>query len=354
MIRAASLVLLVLALAPGFARADEETLRIQAVGDLNLAGNAEPTVRAKGFAWAFDGTRALLAEGDLNIANLETPVTAKRAPAAKTFTYRMPPVSLDAIRDAKFGLVSLANNHTLDQGPEGLFDTLKFLDERAIAHAGAGTTIAGARAPAIVTVKGVRVGFLSYSLTFPDSFWATARRPGTAFGHEAWVREDIAKLRARADLVIVAFHWGAEKHDTPKDYQRSLARAAIAAGADAVIGHHPHVLQGLEVIDGRPVIYSLGNYAFGSNSNVARDSALARLNVVGGRVTSVEFVPLHVHNRVVEFNPRVAEGEVLERILATLERLSTALGTTSERAGGRLVVRLESPPAAVLTPPTAP
>lgn len=313
---------------------------IQAVGDLNLAGNAEPTVRKKGYDWCFDGTRALLAEGDLNIANLETAVTSRGKKADKRFTFRMPAHSLDAVKKAGFSLVSLANNHTLDYGEEGLFDTLAALDAREIAYAGAGQNVAAGRVPAIVEVSGVKVGFLSYSLTFPKFFWADQDKAGTIFGHEKWVRDDIAKLRPKVDIVLVAFHWGAEKRTTPKDYQLALARASIEAGADAVIGHHPHVLQGIEIIDGKPVLYSLGNYAFGSASNAARDSALARFTVEEGGIRALELVPLHVHNKFVDYNPQVSTGAQLERTLEALESMSAALGTRTHRRDGRLVVEL--------------
>lgn len=338
--------LVCLTLLAATARAEEApVLLIQAVGDLNLAGSAESVMREKGYGWAFDGTRALLSEADLNVANLETPVTTRRTPSDKRFTYRMHPSALVAIRDAGFELVSLANNHTLDQGAGGLHDTLAHLRERGIQWAGAGSDIAAAREPAIVEKRGVKVGFLSYSCTFPESFWATATTPGTAFCHEHWMVEDVARLRAQVDLVLVAYHWGAEKMETPKDYQKQLAHAAIAAGADAVIGHHPHVLQGVEVVDGKPVLYSLGNYAFGSRSDAAKDSALARLVVRGKKIERLEMIPLNVHNRFVEFNPRVADGEVRERILQTLERLSSDLGARGTREDGRWVVDLRGAPA---------
>lgn len=333
------------------ARAEEAPVLIQAVGDLNLSGSAEPVMREKGYGWAFDGTRALLSEADLNIANLETPVTTRRTPADKRFTYRMHPSALVAICDAGFELVSLANNHTLDQGAGGLHDTLAHLRERGIFRAGAGSDIAAAREPAIVEKRGVKVGFLSYSCTFPESFWATKTKPGTAFCHEHWMVEDVARLRSKVDLVLVAYHWGAEKMETPKDYQKQLAHAAIAAGADAVIGHHPHVLQGVEIVSGKPVLYSLGNYAFGSRSDAAKDSALARLVVRGKRIERLEMIPLNVHNRFVEFNPRVAEGEVRERILQTLERLSGDLGATGTRENGRWVVDLRGAPAVAVEAP---
>lgn len=324
---------------------------LQAVGDLNLAAAAERTMAEKGFAWAFEGTRALLAEGDVNIANLETPATARLHPFRKKFTFRMAEASLDAIRGAGFGLLTLANNHTGDQGPEGLLDTLAALDRRGIAHAGAGTDLASARAPAVVVVRGTRVAVLAYSLTYPSEFWANPRRPGTAYGDEAHVREDVAKARTQADVVIAIFHWGREKHSEPLPYQRRLARASVEAGADAVLGHHPHVLQGVEVIEGRPVVYSLGNYAFGSGAPLG-DSALARLVIRGGRVAELELIPLNVLNRETRFNPRVADGGVRTRILATLQRLGAALGTRGEVRDGRLHVALA--PAARRTSSTAP
>lgn len=349
--RLAVSLLLLVCLSSAPARANEDAgadelpkktrpLIIQAVGDLNLAGNAEPTVRAKGYDWCFDGTRALIAEGDLNIANLETAVTSRGQKADKQFTFRMPAHSLDAVKKAGFSLVSLANNHTLDYGEQGLFDTFEALQSRGIAYAGAGKNVASGREPAIVEVSGVKVGFLSYSLTFPKSFWADKDKPGTIFGHEKWVRDDIARLRSQADIVLVAFHWGAEKRTTPKDYQLDVARASIDAGADAVIGHHPHVLQGIEIINGKPVLYSLGNYAFGSSSNSARDSALARFTIEEGQIRGLELVPLHVHNKFVDYNPQVSTGEQLERTLVALESMSSALGTRTHRRDGRLVIEL--------------
>lgn len=306
---------------------------IQAVGDLNLSGDAEATMREKGYGHAFDGTRALLAQGDLNIANLETPITTRGQKQEKRFTFRMRPQSAKAIAEAKILMVSQANNHAIDYGLEGLADTLKALDAAGIEHAGAGMTLADARKAAIATVNGVRVGLLSYSLTFPSRFYATAEHGGTAHGEARWIAADVKALRPKVDVLLVAFHWSAELLETPKDYQHEFGHLAIDSGADAVLGTHPHILQGIEIYKGAPILYSLGNYAFGSRSHKAADSALVRMRFEGRRLAGLTVFPLDVDNTHLEFDPQVATGERAQRIGAHLAELSQALGTTLHAEG---------------------
>jgi poly-gamma-glutamate capsule biosynthesis protein CapA/YwtB (metallophosphatase superfamily) len=316
--------------------ADPPSITIQAVGDLNLSGDAEGTMRAKGYPHAFEGTRALLAEGDLNVANLETPITTRGQKQAKRFTFRMAPASAKAIAEAKILLVSQANNHAIDYGLQGMEDTLVALDRAGIAHAGAGKNLQAARAPAIVQVKGVKVGLLSYSLTFPSEFYATVSHGGTAHGEASWIAADVKALRPQVDLVLVTFHWSAELLETPKDYQRELGHLAIDAGADAVIGTHPHILQGIERYHDKPILYSMGNYAFGSRSHKAADSALVRLTFAGGTLTALTAVPLDVDNTHLDFDPQVAHGPAAARINAKLAGLSSALGTKLSERDERL------------------
>lgn len=328
--------MLSLALSSLLLLAEPPTITVQAVGDLNLSGDAEGTMRALGYAHAFEGTRALLAEGDLNLANLESPITSRGQKQSKRFTFRMAPASAKAIAEAKILLVSQANNHAIDYGLQGMEDTLAALDRAGIAHAGAGKDLAAARAPAIVEVKGLKVGLLSYSLTFPTEFYATSSHGGTAHGEASWVAADVKALRARVDLVLVAFHWSAELLDTPKDYQRELGHLAIDAGADAVIGTHPHILQGIEIYQDKPILYSMGNYAFGSRSHKAADSALVRMTFAGNRLTALTAVPLDVDNTHLTFDPQVAHGAAAQRINGNLARLSQALGTTAIPRAERL------------------
>ena len=340
---ALALTLIVVAAPPAPAVPSAPTLVIQAVGDLNLSGQATRTMAAKGYAHAFDGTRALLAQGDVNVANLETPITLRGQRQSKRFTFRMRPASAKAMALAGITLVSQANNHAVDFGLQGLADTERALDAAGVAHAGAGMTLARARAPAIVTAKGVKVGLLSYSLTFPKSFYATPAHGGTAHGEAAWIQADVAALRPKVDVLLVAFHWSSELLQTPKDYQRTFGHLAIDAGADAVLGTHPHVLQGIEIYRNKPILYSLGNYAFGSRSHKAADSALVRLAFRGRDLIQLTVVPLDVDNTHLDFDPQPAAGARAARIGAHLAALSDALGTKLVAEGDRWTAAL--PPA---------
>ncbi len=219
---------------------------IQAVGDINLAGSASRLLPFAGYDYAFWGTRELLREGDINIANLEAPIGSGGAAADKRFTFLMPPQAYPFLKAEGFNIFHLANNHILDFGPEMLRQTMEILRSGGSHFAGAGENLAAARRPAILNVKGLRVGYLGYSLTFPQEFYATQSGPGTAFGHEEHVRQDVAALRSAVDLVMVAFQWGAEGMKKPKLYQQELAHAAIDAGADLILGHHPQVVQSAE------------------------------------------------------------------------------------------------------------
>lgn len=304
--------------------------RLCAVGDIMLGGRAEGLLRQRGYDHPFAATAHILSACDVALGNLEGPITERGRPAPdKRFVFRMHPDVAPVLARAGFDVLTLANNHILDYGVEGLVDTLESLARHGLRAHGAGMNLAEARRPALFEVSGLKIGFLAYSNTFPDAFWARADRPGTAFGDPAHVREDIAALRASGvDAVIVSFHWGRELHDEPRDYQIALAHAAIDAGAAAVIGHHPHVLQGVERYRDGLILYSLGNFAFGSYSTRVRDSVLAVLDFDGGRVTGLRLYPLNVDNFEVHFQPRPLAGAAAARVCAALRALSDGRGLT--------------------------
>ncbi|MDH3451123.1 MAG: CapA family protein, partial [Gammaproteobacteria bacterium] len=224
------------------------TARISAVGDIMLDGKARPYLQRYGYDHAFAQVRSLFEQSDLVIGNLEGPLTAASEPLVeKQYLFRSPALPVaTALARAGIGAVSLANNHALDYGIAGLRDTITALRGVGIQFFGAGETLAAARTPAIVDTGQMKIGLLGYSNTFPEAFWANDVRGGTAFGHEAQMRADVADLLRRVDIVVVSFHWGREGTTELRPYQPLLARAAIDAGAALVIGHHPHVLQEIE------------------------------------------------------------------------------------------------------------
>lgn len=325
-----------------------QPIRITLVGDIMLGGSAAEFMRRHGYDYAFDEVRAELARGDVVFGNLEGPLTDGGEPHPdKRYLFRTPPARVaPALARAGFDVVSLANNHTLDYGPAGLFDTLDSLHDAGIHAVGAGMDAARARRPAVIEVNGHRVGFLAYSNTFPEAFWAEAHRPGTAFGHAAHVRADVAALRERVDTVVVSFHWGREGTVELRDYQPLLAHAAIDAGADIVAGHHPHVLQGIERYGDGIVFYSLGNFTFGSYSEIARTSAIAHVSVNADGAQEIELVPIDVYNPAVLFRPVPLRGAAAEAAARELGRLAEPLGTRLRVEDGRALLTLEQSAAA--------
>jgi poly-gamma-glutamate synthesis protein (capsule biosynthesis protein) len=308
-----------------------------------LGGTGTPEFERFGYDYPFDKTRALLKQSHIVFGNLEGPLThADHAPVAKKYVYRSPPEKVaPALRNAGFSVVSLANNHAMDQGVDGLRHTLEALDRVGIQHAGAGMNLAEARRPAILDAGGARVAFLAYTLTFPEEFWATHDRPGSPFGHEAQVRADIVAAKQRADIVLVSFHWGQEGKTELRDYQKRLGRAAIDAGAGAVIGHHPHVLQGVERYRHGVILYSLGNFAFGTYGPEAFRSVVAQLTFVDRQLAEVRLYPLNVRNAEVVFQPTPLRGMEATQVVAEMQRLSQPLGTQLENRGSVAVLVLD-------------
>ncbi len=319
------------------------TIRISAVGDIMLDASARTTMEQHGYDYAFDATREVLAASRIVIGNLEGPLAIGGTPEPdKQFLFRSPPdKTAPALARAPFHVLNLANNHTLDYGASGLGETLAALRAHGIATCGAGMSLEEARRPAIIEVDGVRVAFLGYSLTYPESFYATATRPGTAYGHEAQVRADIAAARAASDAVIVSFHWGQEGITELREYQIRLGHAAIDAGAIAVIGHHPHILQAVEHYKKGVILYSLGNFAFGSFSPRATRSAIATLDIRDGQLTEARLIPLNVNNFDVYFQPQLLSGADADDVVARLQTLSSARGTTIRNDAGVAVVMFE-------------
>lgn len=229
------------------------------------------------------GIAPTLRAADLAIAHLEVPHTrcgtemAGDVPAPGA-----PPEHLAAAARAGIKAVSMAGNHMADCGPEGIADTIETLDQLGIAHAGAGPTLAAARAPAVLELGSRRIALLSYNCVGPESGWATADSPGFAYlpiltedgspvrptaplslptaEAEAILRHDLAAARQQADLVLVSLHKGLV-HVPARlaPYERAISHAAIDAGADVVFGHHAHIVKGLERYRGRPIFHGLGN-----------------------------------------------------------------------------------------------
>jgi poly-gamma-glutamate capsule biosynthesis protein CapA/YwtB (metallophosphatase superfamily) len=247
---------------------DPNLVKMAFVGDIILASGVETIMKKNGYDYPYREVKDLLQLPDLTIANLETPVTDRGELIKKEYNYRSPPLALPAFKEAGFDLVNLANNHVMDYGTQGLLDTIDHLDNNGILHVGAGRDSAEAYKPVIVIKNGMKIAFFGFSHVVPDTSWkAGINHPGVAdsYDYKAPVAA-IKKARADADLVVVINHWGIERTDTPVAYQTELAHRFIDAGADLIIGGHPHVLQSIEAYKGKWIAYSLGNFIFTTNS----------------------------------------------------------------------------------------
>ena len=430
------LFVLLLISSPGAVCADEVTLVL--TGDLYLGSWVGPYIDGEGPAgeghgegegsigadegvdggadvfgpgYPFGPTLEVLEGADVTIGNLESPLTSlsdsRDVFMEKQFVLRAPPWAVNALRSGSFDVLTLANNHMMDYGPRGLSETRRVLEAGGILSAGAGSDLSEARRPAIYHVgsdnvgpdsgagaTGVRVAVLAYSNTFPKEFYAGKARPGTAPGYLRYVKKDVRRAAEAADIVVVAFHWGAERMTVPKEYQVRLGRAAIDSGADLVVGHHPHVVQPVEVYKDRLIFYSLGNFVFGSYSPKEVEGAIARVvfssdhfgsadspdlgsgeassGGVGYLVSSAEIIPLDVVNQRVHFRPVPLAGKRAKLFQEELENRSRALsqwgqggslafkmlfgpsepGEPSKNDEGKALVQVLEPPGS-LAPPTA-
>lgn len=317
-------------------------LKIVAVGDIMLDGTARPVLSEKGYDYPFVHMRKFFDGAQVVFGNLEGPLTTRGKPEQeKTYVFRSPPDKVSqALKNAGFNVVSLANNHTLDYGADGLTDTMQALDSVGIAHTGAGATVHEARRPVMLNAVGKRIAILAYSLTLPENFYAGSKTPGTAFGHEAFIRSDVEGARRQADIVLVSFHWGQEGKTSLRDYQTRLGRLAIDAGAVAVLGHHPHILQGVERYKDGVILYSLGNFTFGSYSNTAKVSAVAELIFADEGLATLRLYPINVNNFEVVFQPQPLIGAAATSVVDTLRNLSTALKTELIDDNGTALLRL--------------
>lgn len=308
-------------------------------GDTALADAATPTLLRNGYEYPLAPTLQLLREAHLSVLNLEAPVATRDTPFPlyKRYVYRMEPAGLEALKWAGVDLVSLANNHLMDHGVPGLRATLKHLATAGMASVGGGMSGAAARRGVVVTVGDTRIGLLSY---MEDSFmhslyvrsFAWGDWPGCARLEAANLKQDIARLRQDADLVVVLAHWG--RYYTGVTFlQRMYGKMIIDHGADAIIGHHPHIHHPVGVHKGKPIVYSLGNYAFGTpGRDDFRYGLMVRLVVKEKKLVRLEVIPLLTQNREIEYKPEPLVGEEA-RVM--LEELATA----SEEFGAEMVVK---------------
>jgi poly-gamma-glutamate capsule biosynthesis protein CapA/YwtB (metallophosphatase superfamily) len=321
----------------------EPPLSLIAVGDIMIGGRARRRIKEHGRDYPFGAVLPILQRAPIVLGNLEGPLAQKAPKQNRNFSYRVRPKVASTLLRAGINVVTLANNHLVDCGREGVLETLEALAEAGVKPLGAAANEQAAHEPVIREAGGLRIGLLGY-------YWnrrcaATAKLPGSAMGVFEELETDIRKLRSQVDRVVVTFHWGRPYKPEPSPRARAKALFAIDCGAHAVVGHHPHIVQALEIYRRCPIFYSIGNFAFGSGNSRAEGLMLG-FRFEEAR-TVVKVYPLYVKNRDprVNYQPKVLRGSAAERMLRGLIEISPRGGTLLEieQGTGKIELPVRNP-----------
>ena len=300
------------------------TISLAFVGDVMLARALGDQIQWGNLDYPFAKVAVQLTQADFTVANFEAALGGGGYPAPKAYTFRAPSASAEVLAGAGIDLVSLANNHALDYGYATIEQGMALLDAQGVGMVGVGANEQAARAPFLVTVNGVKLAFLSYVNVpvewqgFDTENWrALGDHAGVAWAVPELIAEDVAAIRPKTDHTVVLLHAGFEGDPTPSPTQTAAARAAIDAGATLVIGHHAHILQGVEQRGAGIIFYGLGNFAFDFASEV-QSSAILQVELSQHAVKAWSFTPVVI---APDGQPRLADSAEAALILQQIPQL---------------------------------
>jgi poly-gamma-glutamate capsule biosynthesis protein CapA/YwtB (metallophosphatase superfamily) len=320
---------------------------IAIAGDTMLGDAGSRTIASKGFDYPFERVAPLMKDADFAIVNAEAPITRHKKVISrfKSYIYKSRPRVLAAFMEAGIDGVTIANNHVFDYCREGYEDFLRRMDRAELNYFGGGRNEAQARRAMVLDFGSVRVAFLNYMDNYGYynilfKVFADEDRSGIAMLTEHNLTADIAAAHEEADLVVVIIHAG-KNYKPITRIQERYARYAIDAGADVVIGHHPHIFQAVELYRGKPILYSLGNFVFNTpGRDWFRYGMVARLLIENKKIDRIELLPIITQNRIVKFRPRPATGRKLTKFFKKLIPASAKRGAKIERHGNIGVLKL--------------
>lgn len=325
-----------------FTRDLGQLVSVAAAGDVNLGNGVAPYLTSEGIDYPWADATGVFSSADLSFVNLECCIAGCGSPVpGKEFCFRGPADSAAGLSSAKVDVVSLANNHCKDYGNEALLETFRHLDENGVAWCGAGADYLEAYSPEVVEAGGKQVAFLAFNGIVPYGWPATEDTPGCA---TTWETEEmvcrIKEARETSDYVVVSFHWGIELMTTPTREQMDLAHLAVESGADLVLGHHPHVVQGFETYEGGLIAYSLGNFVFNPPRQISSMSVALVAVLAPEGFFRAEVIPMRIRN----CRPLILEGEEAEIWMGTVQGYCRDLGCDMEIKDGRGYIMGEAAP----------
>lgn len=289
--------------------------------------------------WIWGNFLPILRQNDLNLINLEAALTSSDQIVNKVFNFKADPEKVRVLSEGSIHVVNLANNHLLDYSEEGLLETLKTLDSAHIAHVGAGRNASEAAAPAILNCKGLKIAILGYTDNEPG--WiATSKKPGIRYIRigDLDVEEDIKRIRHNVDLLIVSLHWGPNMRERPTPGFRAFAHSLIDQGVDLIHGHSAHIFQGVELYQGKLILYDTGDFVddYYVDPYLRNDRTFLFLVTVDENLKlSLRLLPALIER----FQVNRAAGQETEAIMDRMQHLSSKFQTSLIREGNELVLR---------------
>lgn len=310
-------------------QAPREDARFLFGGDIMLDWGIGEVIEKEGYKYPFVMIKDFLDKYDYRFCNLECPVSEKGKPHVdKKYIFLGKPEFLRSLKYAGINGVSLANNHTNDFGKTALIETMANLYKNGIGFTGAGMNIGSAHLPVSTKIRGMKFAIFAYTVIACDDSFATDSRPGVAGASLDLIKGDIGQFRPFNDFIIVSIHWGVEYSDYPIDDQIDMAHSIIDSGADAIIGHHPHIFQGIEIYKGKPIFYSLGNFVFGSINEDIQDNILVELIFLKKELLSFSVYPINGNknsDRIFQIN--LLKGDKAGQVIKHLINISRQMGS---------------------------
>jgi hypothetical protein len=314
-----------------FAGRISKVVTVAAAGDVNLGDGVTPYLTRNGIDYPWTDAAAIFKSADIAFANLECAIASCGSPVpGKEFCFRGPPESAPGLATAGIDVVSLANNHSKDYGAAALQETFVRLRECGILWCGAGENSSEAYSPASIQIRDRKVSFVAFNSIVPAGWPATAFAPGCATTYDSDVVARVIRDAAEeSDYVVASFHWGIELQTAPNSSQESLARLAVDSGADLVLGHHPHVVQGFELYKNRLIAYSLGNFVFSPPREISARTLALTATIGPGGLIQARVVPMFIRS----CRPEVLHGNQATSWLEKVSFYCGQLGTDMEVEG---------------------
>ena len=292
-----------------------DRMNINAGGEIMLDRGVKGHINSTSPEYLVEPPREILANADFTFGNLECSIYNQGASLEDRFAFRTYPSCARALKKAGFDFVNLANNHLMNYGREGLEATIKHLSSQGIQFVGAGKNMEEASKPIVLEKHGIKLGVLGYQNIAPWHY-ANSRKAGTVpISKQTY--KNIRNLKDQVDAVIVSMHWDREYHNKPLDTTKDIAHGCIDSGADIVLGHHPHVLQGIELYNFGMIVYSLGNFIFDQRRDKQTETMILNFDINEEGVVNHNVIPCRLVYK--EKRPKILKGNEREQIKRNIE-----------------------------------